>query len=103
MSTVFIFYMYINIKLLPCVVEVTASVVVVVVTGAVDVAAPAVVVVSGAVEVTAADVVVVTGAVDVKDSAVVAVAASDVMSVAVGVEASVVWVVEDCTVKLLWI
>lgn len=67
--------MYINIKLLPCVVEVTA---------------PAVVVVSGAVEVTAADVVVVTGAVDVKDSAVVVVAASDVMSVAVGVEASVV-------------
>lgn len=69
-------------------VEVTASVVVVV-TGAVDVAAPAVVVVSGAVEVTAADVVVV--------------AASDVMSVAVGVEASVVWVVVDCTVKLLLI
>lgn len=67
-------------------VEVTASVV----TGAVDVAAPAVVVVSGAVEVTAADVVVVTGAVDVKDSAVVVVAASDVTSVAVGVEASVV-------------
>lgn len=82
--------MYINIKLLPCVVEVTASVVVIVVTGAVDVAAPAVVVVSGAVEVTAADVVVVTGAVDVKDSAVVVVAASDVTSVAVGVEASVV-------------
>lgn len=53
--------MYINIKLLPCVVEVTA-----------------------------ADVVVVTGAVDVKDSAVVVVAASDVTSVAVGVEASVV-------------
>lgn len=92
--------MYINIKLLPCVVEVTASVVVVV-TGAVDVAAPAVVVVSGAVEVTAADVVVVTGAVDVKDSAVVVVAASDVMSVAVGVEASVVCVVEVCTVKLI--
>lgn len=80
--------MYINIKLLPCVVEVTASVVVV--TGAVDVAAPAVVVISGAVEVTAADVVVVTGAVDVAASAVVVVAASDVTSVAVGVEASVV-------------
>lgn len=91
--------MYINIKLLPCVVEVTASVVVV--TGAVDVAAPAVVVVSGAVEVTAADVVVVTGAVDVKDSAVVVVADSDVTSVAVGVEASVVCVVEVCTVKLI--
>lgn len=65
---------------------VTASVVVVV-TGAVDVAAPAVVVVAGAV--------------DVEDSAVVVVAASDVTSVAVGVEASVVWVVVDCTVKLL--
>lgn len=69
-------------------VEVTASVVVVV-TGAVDVAAPAVVVVAGAV--------------DVEDSAVVVVAASDVTSVAVGVGTSVVWVVVDCTVKLLLI
>lgn len=36
-----------------------------------------------------------------KDSAVVVVAASDVTSVAMGVEDSVVWVVVDCTVKLL--
>lgn len=71
------------------------------VTGVVEVTASVVVVVTGAVDVAASDVVVVTGAVDVEDSAVVVVAASDVTSVAVGVEASVVWVVVDCTVKLL--
>lgn len=75
--------MYINIKLLPCVVRGA-------VTGAVEVTASVVVVVTGAVDVAASDVVVVTGAVDVEDSAVVVVAASDVMSVAVGMEASVV-------------
>lgn len=71
------------------------------VTGAVEVTASVVVVVTGAVDVAAPAVVVVAGAVDVEDSAVVVVAASDVTSVAVGVEASVVWVVVDCTVKLL--